>query len=81
MAQLIVNIPDAQVPRVQDAYCGTYDYDANKQAGETKLQFAKRAHAQHTKELVTRWESSRAADQARADAEAAAESEVTITEG
>lgn len=43
MAQIIINIPDADLPRVVDAFADTFDYDRYVREGGTltKNQFAK----------------------------------------
>ena len=51
MAQITLDIPDAQLPRVIDALCLQYNYDANG-GGLTRGQFAKRCVANMVRRVV-----------------------------
>lgn len=58
MATISITIPDAQLQRVIDAVCGTYNYDPN--SGLTQAQFAKQQLSLWLKSTVRNWESNAA---------------------
>lgn len=47
MAQLPINIPDARLPEVINAWAAYWGYSANAHPGETQNQFAKRMIQTH----------------------------------
>lgn len=52
MAEVTINIPDEYVQDVLDAFADHYDYDGQKQNGETKALFAKRMIIFKIKQIV-----------------------------
>lgn len=68
MAQIVIDIPDAALTRVRDAFAARYGYPpfidgvANPQ---TKAQFAKAQIADFVKQTVSDYEAMRAAEAAR----------------
>lgn len=56
MANINLAIPDAVLSRVIDAIAAENNYDEQKQADETKGQFAKRMVIRYVKETVKRYE-------------------------
>ena len=87
MAQIILNIPDAVLPRVVDAISGLHDRPDTVDDGngnqipnpETKGQFAKRILRQWFKAKVVVWEGREAGKAAEASARASAEADIVIT--
>lgn len=77
MATVSVTIPDAIAPRVLNAICTAYNYDAAKDG--TKPQFAKAVVARFLQEVTTAVEANAAAEAARKTAAEAVASEVAIT--
>lgn len=69
MAQIVINIPAAQVSRVVDALCAAYGYTGDPADGTTKNAFAKQTVIDHIRRVVLGTE--------RAVAEAAALAAVT----
>lgn len=60
MAQITIDIPNAQVPRVLTAFSATFDFATNG-AGLTEAQFAKKIVAKWIKDITLNHERSAAA--------------------
>lgn len=76
MATISIDIPDAVVPRVLDAFAATYSWPGT---GLTKGQFAKQCLANYVKEVTKAYEASKAAEDARKAAADAANADITAT--
>lgn len=77
MAQVIITIPDAVLPRVLDAVAARYSYNA--QNGQTKAQFAKSQVIAMLKDAVLWYEGTQAAQTAQQTAVTQVNAEVTLT--
>ena len=78
MAQLVLDLSDTQRQRVIDAFCGTYDYDVNKNVNETQAAFTRRMHARMVKDFVAGYESVKAGDTARIQRETQVRAELDL---
>lgn len=58
MASIQIEIPDAQVPRVLEAFAESFGYDPA--SGLTKAQFAKKQTARWVKEITLNYERQKA---------------------
>jgi len=65
MAKIEITIPDDKVKPVQDAFCGTYNYEGSKLEGETKAQFTKRKIVGFIKEVTKSYAVNQAVDATR----------------
>lgn len=63
MASVIIDIPDAILPDLLEAFAVKYGWTA--QSGLTKAQFAKRMLAEHAKSIYQNYMIDKAADAAR----------------
>lgn len=63
MAQIIIDIPDAALTRVRDAFAAEFGWNAD--LGVTKAQFAKAQLAEYVKQIVRNYEGNLAAGTAR----------------
>jgi len=81
MAQIIVTIPDAVIPRVRAAFENTFNYTGLDPQGnaETRVQFFQRQINQFIKSITVRYEGQSDAETARIAAESKANSEIVIT--
>lgn len=80
MANITITVPDNVANRLLDAIALEYRYTENQLQGETKAQFAKRMLIEDwAKRILKRQEGNAAAEASRATAEAAANSDVSIT--
>lgn len=83
MATIRLQMPDAWVPRVVAAFCGTFGYEAVLEDGkpnpETKGNFAERQMREWVKGVVMAWEGQIAAQAAATDAQRVVERNLTIT--
>jgi hypothetical protein len=77
MAQIVLTIPDAVLPRVIDALC--IDGQRPATSPVPKGQFAKQQIIDHVMRVVRQVEAQQAAEAARATADAAAATDVVIT--
>lgn len=71
MAQVVIDVPDAVVSDVLNAFADKFGYDPNNPAHGTKAQFAKACVARWTKNVYLDYMSSVAATSARISAEPA----------
>lgn len=76
MAQIILNIPDAVVSRVTDAFASLYGYDASQ---GTKATFAKKIVTTYIMDNVKDYESRQAVTDAKTAAVSKVASEIVIT--
>lgn len=72
MASITINIPDAAVTRVLDAFASAYNWDGTG----TKAAFAKKQVAQYIKEIVTSEERKAVIEAARSTAETTAKRDI-----
>lgn len=63
MAQIIIEIPDAALPRIRDAFAAEFNWNA--ELGVTKAAFAKAQVADYVKQVVRNYEANQAASAAR----------------
>jgi hypothetical protein len=77
MAQIVVDVPDAVVPRVLDAFAATYAY--NPGSGLTKAQFAKQRLAAYVKQVTVAYEATRDAEAARQTSTQTATTDIAVT--
>lgn len=77
MAEITINVPDAVVPRVLDAFADEFGYDP--EIDGTKAAFAKQRLASYVKQIVVNHEAETAARQAQTAACDAAIAEINIT--
>jgi len=68
MADITITIPDDHVTDVLDAFADQFNYEVNKNEGESKAQFAKRMVINNMKKIVQNYISVRAAEIARIEA-------------
>lgn len=71
MAQFVITIPDAEVPRVVDALCADGRWTA--ESGMTRGEFARHRIVRYVKAVVRQYEGQQAATTAREQAELAAD--------
>lgn len=76
MANISITIPDAVVPRVLDAFDGSYP---GRPQGVTQAAWAKRQVINYVRDVTVSYERQQAAIAAAAAAEAAANQDVDIT--
>lgn len=72
--KITIELSPSHAQRLINALCAKYQYDSQKQEGETKEQFAKQAHMNILKSITTLHERDEAV-------KAASVSEITITQG
>ncbi len=77
MATISVNIPDAVLPRVLDAFATAYNYNAEKDG--TKADFAQTQVARFITDIVSANEAQMAVEKAWDAATIKAEKEITIS--
>jgi len=77
MANITIQIPDAVLQRVLDAFAGNYNW--TDQLGVTKAQFARQKVQEFIKENVKAFEAQKAAEEARQTAITTVESEIVLS--
>jgi hypothetical protein len=77
LATITINIPDAVVQRVLDAFADRYCWTA--ESGLTKAQFAKAVLVNLAKETVRMYEGRAAVDAAKAASDALVDADIIIT--
>lgn len=61
MAEITLNVPNAQLARVVNALCGIGGYDGDPSDQAARREFARTVLAQHLREKVLRYEQQQAA--------------------
>jgi hypothetical protein len=83
MAQVIVDVPDAVLPRVLDAFAATFGYQATLPSGapnpQTRAQFAKQRLAAYVKQVTVAYEATRDAEAARQTSTQTANTDIAVT--
>lgn len=82
MATITITVPNPVVPRINDAFAATYQYQSEIDGApnpETKSQFTQRMIRKYVKEIVKAHEAHAAGEAARLQAQDAAESEITLS--
>lgn len=77
MAQIVINIPDAALPRVLEAYAQTFGY--RPEMGVTKAAFTRSAIISGVKTVITSYEAGKAADLVRQQIINEVESQAIVT--
>lgn len=79
MADISITVPDSVVTRVLDAFASRFGYATNKNANETRAQFAKRMLAGMVKQIVVAEEANAAANTAYDSAATSATTDISVS--